>query len=103
MEYRWDGQDCFLPDGGAVADPGYEMERSISLSLISKSVTVRHLSVATNHDSPFRLQLRSITSLPLSPPKALRTPSSLSSENIPCGKRYDVTMTYSPISVPVPR
>lgn len=62
--------------------------------LISKSVIVCHLSMATFQPSSTRRQLKSITSLSLSPPKACRTDCSRSREKEPEGKRNDVTMTY---------
>jgi hypothetical protein len=55
---------------------------------------VCHLFMATYQVSPFLRQLRSMTSFSLSPPKACRTASSRSWENLPSGKRKDVMMTY---------
>ena len=51
--------------------------------------------IATNQVLSFRRQLRSKTSLDLSPPSADRTDSSLSLENLPSGKRNDVMITFT--------
>ena len=65
------------------------------------SVMVCHLSMATNHLSssplaaPCRRQLRSMTSLFLSPSRAARTASRRGWEKVPEGKRKDVMMTFS--------
>lgn len=53
----------------------------------SKSVTVCHLLVATNHLSSLRLQLRSMTSLVLSLSSACKTASRRSMEKAELGKR----------------
>ncbi len=58
------------------------------------SVIVCHLFMATNHEFPFLLQLRSMTSLFLWSPSAQRTSFNRSIENLPFGKRYDVIITY---------
>ena len=63
--------------------------------LISKSVIVCHLSMATRQPSPTRLQLRSMTSRLRSPSNALRTDSNRSRENEPEGNKKEVIMTYS--------
>lgn len=62
--------------------------------VISISVSVCHLFIATNQVSAFRRQLRSMTSLLLSLSNDKRTDSSRSRENLPLGKRNDVIMTY---------
>lgn len=64
--------------------------------LTSMSVMVCHLSMATNHLSspPCRRQLRSITSLLLSPSSAARTESRRGWEKVPLGKRKEVMMTW---------
>ena len=61
----------------------------------SISVNVCHLFIATNQLSFFRLQLRSITSLSLSPCRAFNRRCRCSFENVAFGNRYDVTMTYT--------
>lgn len=62
--------------------------------LISKSVIVCHLSIATLQPPSTLLQLRSITSFDVSPSSSNSTDSSRSWENVPAGKRKDVMMTY---------
>ena len=59
------------------------------------SISVRscHLFMATNHVSPLRRQLRSMTSFEVSLFKALSTDCRRSRENLPEGKRKDVMMT----------
>jgi hypothetical protein len=66
----------------------------------SISVMVCHLSMATNHlgsasCSPcWRRQLRSMTNLSLSPPRAARTASRRGWLNLAFGNKKDVMMTY---------
>src|SRR5579871_6683320 len=55
---------------------------------------VCHLSIATNQVVPLRRQLRSMTSLFRSLPRALRTFWSRSREKWPDGKRKEVIMIY---------
>jgi hypothetical protein len=62
--------------------------------LITKFVIVCHLSIATRHPPSTRRQLRSITSLLESPPRAARTACRRSRAKVPEGKRKDVMMTY---------
>jgi len=62
--------------------------------VISISVIVCHLFMATNQVSPFRLQLRSMTSLDVSLPRDERTDFKRSSEKRPLGNRKEVMMTY---------
>jgi hypothetical protein len=54
--------------------------------------------MATNHVLSFLRQLRSNTSLDLSPPRAERTDCNRSRENLPSGKRKDVIITYIEMS-----
>lgn len=73
-------------------------------SLTSISVMVCHLFIATNHRGTpaaaapsscwWRRQLRSMTSLLLSPPRAARTASRRGWLKWASGKRKDVMMTY---------
>ena len=63
-------------------------------ALTSISVNVFHLFMATTHLSPCLRQLRSMTSLLLSPSRATSTAFRRSIENFAFGKRYDVTITY---------
>lgn len=69
--------------------------------VISKSVTVCHLSVATNQESPFRRQLRSMTSLSLSLFREARRASRRGCEKVPAGKRCDVIITWRKSEIPV--
>ena len=62
--------------------------------LTSMSVSVCHLFIATNHESSFRRQLRSMTNFALSSPKAWNTPWRRSMEKLPFGNRYDVMIIY---------
>lgn len=62
--------------------------------VISISVRVCHLFMATNQVSPFRRQLRSMTSLAVSSPNDASTDWSLCREKRPEGKRNEVIMTY---------
>lgn len=64
----------------------------------SMSVMVCHLSMATNQLSsapPCRRQLRSMTSLDLSPPSAARTASRRACEKVALGKRNEVMTTWA--------
>jgi hypothetical protein len=54
--------------------------------------------MATNHVLSFLRQLRSKTSLDLSPPRAVRTDCNRTSENLPSGKRKEVITTYKKMS-----
>jgi len=49
-----------------VTNHNHKQKHKHSPNVISKSVIVCHLSVATNHDLPFRRQLRSMTSFEVS-------------------------------------
>ncbi len=62
--------------------------------VISISVIVCHLSIATNHFLSFLRQLRSITSLFRSSPRVSRIFSRRASEKRPEGNRKEVMMTY---------
>lgn len=62
--------------------------------MISISVIVCHLFMATNHVEPFLRQLRSTTSLSLSLSRAARTDSSLSRLKRPAGNKKEVMITY---------
>ncbi len=62
--------------------------------LISYSVNVCHLFIATTQVLPFLRQLKSITSLFRSCPNAARRLMRRSWENFASGNRYEVTMTY---------
>lgn len=67
--------------------------------LISMSVMVCHLFIATNHLGSWpscccRRQLKSMMSLLLSPPSAARTESRRGWLKCASGKRKDVMMTY---------
>ena len=63
-------------------------------SLTSRSVIVCHLFMATYHVLPFLRQLRSITSLDLSPFRVSSMLWRRSIEKVASGKRYDVMITY---------
>lgn len=69
------------------------MKRTMPL-VISISVIVCHLFIATNQVSSLRLQERSRTSFDLSLPSVLRIDCNLANSNLPSGKRKDVTITY---------
>jgi hypothetical protein len=62
--------------------------------VMAKSVMVCHLSIATRHPPSTRRQLRSMTSLLVSPPREARTACRRSRAKVPEGKRKDVMMTY---------
>jgi hypothetical protein len=62
--------------------------------VMAKSVMVCHLSIATRHPPSTRRQLRSMTSLLVSPPSEARTACRRSRAKVPEGKRKDVMMTY---------
>ena len=62
--------------------------------VMAKSVIVCHLSIATRHPPSTRRQLRSMTSLLVSPPSEARTACRRSRAKVPEGKRKDVMMTY---------
>lgn len=68
----------------------------------SMSVRSCHLFMATNHVSPLRRQLRSMTSFEVSLSSALSTDCKRSKENLPDGKRKDVIMTFNDLNQHMP-